>query len=480
MSTGRPRAGRDWRLVPAAALTWGVCGWGVGLGGSWVWVMVLVLLTAATLLVHRLRRLHGRSHPGRPHPGRSRPRHRRVQARSLGATAALTVLVAAAVLATAVPRLEWRAEQVSRVDGTSAEVQLRLTGDPVPLAERPGVRIEAVLLTAGRSLPVASLPVLVLASEEWARERTGGLVTVTARLAATEPGQERALLVIPAGPGTHEPPQGWRATVAALRTGLVSASEELPPASRGLVPGIAIGDDRVVPPALREAMRTTSLTHLTAVSGAHVALVLGLVLALGWWLPPPARSVVGAFVLIAFVALVHPDGSVLRSAVMGAVLLLGLALRRPRAALPALAAAVIALLAADPWLARSYGFALSVLATGGLLVGSGPIASWLARWLPEPLSMALAVPAAAQIACTPVLLLLDPAIPLYAVPANLMAAPAVAPATVLGLAAALVGPLSPGAAEVLVQPASWCTAWIAAVAHRWAALPGAALPWPAV
>ncbi len=462
---------RDWRLVPGACLVWAGCGVGVGLPGTVVWLVVLSLLVAALGLLRRLSRDLHRRHDRRHFRGR----HRLVPVRSVQATAVLSVLLAAAVLATVAPRVEQRAEQVRALDGVTETIRLRLAGDPVELTEGPGVRIEATLLRVGAH-PGTALPVLVLADDRWSEAATGAMVRVNARLSATDPGDSRAMLVMPEGSGSRDPPRGWRAVVADLRAGLVSASAPLPPASRGLVPGIAVGDDRAMPPALEEAMRRTSLTHLTAVSGAHVALVLGLVLTLLWWSPRNLQAVVGGLVLVAFVALVHPDGSVLRSAVMGGVLLLGLWLRRPRAALPALASAVVLLLGVDPWMARSYGFALSVLATGGLLVGSRPLAAWLGRWLPAPLAMGLAVPVGAQIACTPVLLLLEPAIPLYAVPANLMAAPVVAPATILGLAAALLGPVAPGAADLLVHAASWCTAWIAAVALGWAGLPGASVP----
>ncbi|NRQ40559.1 MBL fold metallo-hydrolase [Nonomuraea sp. NN258] len=96
------------------------------------------------------------------------------------------------------------------------------------------------------------------------------------------------------------------------------------------------------------------------------------------------------------------------------------------------------------------------------------------RWMAE----AVAVPAAAQVAVTPVLVLMDGQLSAVAVPANLLVAPAVAPATLLGFAAALVAPLWPEAAAALVIPAGYAVGWIIAVA-RWAVdLPLASVPWP--
>src|SRR5699024_4480586 len=241
------------------------------------------------------------------------------------------------------------------------------------------------------------------------------------------------------------PPSGWRAAVAGIRSGLAQLAAPLSPAARGLVPGIALGDTRMLPARLKTDPRTTSLTPLSAISGAHVALGLAVVL---------------------------------RAGVMGAVMLLGIALRRPRTGLPALCCAVVVLIAADPWIARSYGFALSVLATSGLLL----VAPWLvARTtavLPRALAIALIVPLAAQLACLPVLVLLQPQLPVYGVAANILAAPVVAPATILGVLAALLAPHWPAVAVVLLRPAAWCAEWVATVATTLAGLPGAAVAWP--
>jgi len=139
---------------------------------------------------------------------------------------------------------------------------------------------------------------------------------------------------------------------------------------------------------------------------------------------------------------------------------------------------VVVLLMIDPWLSHSYGFALSVLATAGLLLLARPLAEVMARWLPRGLALVLAVPLAAQLACQPVLLMLNPSLPLYGVAANLLAEPAAAPVTVLGLIACIAAPVFPPLATV-VSAIAWLPAsWIAAVATFFAGLPGARAPWP--
>jgi competence protein ComEC len=243
---------------------------------------------------------------------------------------------------------------------------------------------------------------------------------------------------------------------------------------------LAIGDTSLVSTTLDDAMKTSSLSHLTAVSGANCAIVVGLALALGagLGLPRLLRIVAAAVVLAGFVVLVTPEPSVIRAAVMAAIALVALARGRPARGMPVLCVAVIVLLTADPWLSRSYGFALSVLATAGLLLLARPIAGLIERVLPPRLALVLAVPIAAQLACQPVLLMLNPSLPLYGVAANLLAEPAAAPVTVLGLIACVAAPVCPPLATAVAWIAWLPASWIAAVATFFAGLPGARAPWP--
>ena len=182
--------------------------------------------------------------------------------------------------------------------------------------------------------------------------------------------------------------------------------------------------------------------------------------------------------MTAFVVLVTPSPSVVRAAVMAAIVLLTLASGRAPRGLPALALATIVMLVADPWLSRSYGLALSVLATSGLLLLARPLHAGLARWMPGRLALVISVPLAAQLACQPVLVLLSPSISTYSVVANLLAEPAAPVATVVGLASCLLGALAPPLAPV----GAWLTwvpaSWIAGVATFFAHAPGSSIPSP--
>ena len=340
----------------------------------------------------------------------------------------------------------------------------------------------AVDRITGRGLTgSAAAQVLVLAGPAWADVAFGARLEATGRLERAVRGDAvLAVLAARGAPRVVQLPGAADRSVRDVRVALRLATDSLAADPRGLVPGIAVGDTSRMPADLTAAMKVAGLTHITAVSGAHFAIIGAAVLAftglLG--LPRRLRIVVVATAMGGFVLLVHAEPSVLRAALMGALGIAGMLLGRPARALAALGAAVVVLLLADPWLARSFGFALSVLATAGIVLLTAPIAHGPGRRLPREVAHAIAVPLAAQLVCAPVIVLLSPTLATYAVPANLAAAPALVPATVAGALAALVAPWWATGGVVLAQVAGWAAWWIAEVARHTAALPGAQLPWP--
>ncbi len=234
-----------------------------------------------------------------------------------------------------------------------------------------------------------------------------------------------------------------------------------------------------MPEELTEDFRTSGLTHLLAVSGTNLTLVVGSLLLLARWSGVRARGlvVVGALGVLGFVLLARPEPSVLRAAAMGSVALLGMGHHGRRRGPRALGAAVLLLLLVDPWLAVSPGFALSALATAGIIWLAPGWRDRLRRWLPRWVAEAIAVPLAAQLACTPLVAAISGQVSLVAVVANLLAAPAVGPATVLGLAGGVVGLVSGTLGRWVAAPAAWCASWIIAVAVKGAELPVAAFAW---
>jgi competence protein ComEC len=404
---------------------------------------------------------------------------------------AIAVGVAAAGASTGVHLAALTSGPVADLTGRRSVVdaQLRLVRDPVSVQSRSRRRlvvadatVTAVRRASSGQWLTDHAPVVVFGIDPgWLGLLPGQRVSVTGRIAAPRPGDAvSAVLVVAGAPKTIGRPPLWQRLAGRVRERLRDACVGLPDDERGLVPGLVLGDVAGMPSTLTSSFRVTGLAHLTAVSGANVAIVLGAVLSAVRWsgLGRRSRSVAAAAALLGFVVLARPSPSVLRAAVMGAVVLLaGMTGRRSRA-LPALAAAVLSLIVVDPFLARSPGFAMSVLATGAIVTIAPAWTARLSEHLPRPVAAALAVPAAAQLACTPVIVATFGQLTPYAVPANLLAAPAVAPATLAGIAAAIAGVVVPPLAQLLAWLAGLPAAWLVLVARTGASLPGAGLGWP--
>ncbi|WP_426507532.1 ComEC/Rec2 family competence protein [Dactylosporangium sp. McL0621] len=400
--------------------------------------------------------------------------------------AAVAAGVACGAAATAARVGERDAEPLRGLAARHATVRvgLEITDDP-RLGRRSTVVVPARLdwvAVDDRRIAI-SARVLVLARDRgWLGLLPGQHAVAPARLSPPDGGDLRAaLLSVDSGPQLVGAAPWVQRGAGVLRAGLQRACRGLPAEPGGLLPGLVVGDTSRLDPALADDFKTTGLTHLTAVSGANLAIVVGLVLALVRWCRagPRVAALVCVLALAGFVVLVRPSPSVLRAAAMGGLALVALALGRPRAAVPALAAGVLGLVVFDPELAVDAGFALSVLATGGLVLIAPRWTEALRRrgW-PRVAAEALAVPAAAQAACAPVIAAISASVSLTAIPANLLAAPAVAPATIAGILAAVLSPVLPSVAAFAAWVASWPARWLVAVAHRGAGVPDGLLPWP--
>ncbi|GLK17569.1 competence protein ComEC [Herbiconiux flava] len=346
------------------------------------------------------------------------------------------------------------------------------------------MRFDAELrsFTAGGRSTAARAPALVFATVGEAAALTiGSSIRVEGSLTPQPRGESHDYLLFGRSPPVvTAPPPPTLAWAVTVRTAFRTATAALPGDGAQLLTGLAIGDDSRVTDDLVDDMTVSGLTHLTAVSGANCAIVVTAVMLIGGavGLGRRLRIAVSIGGLALFVVLVTPEPSVLRAATMAVIVLAALAAGRPAAGIPPLALSVVVLLALDPTLGRSTGFALSVLATGGLLVLTRPLAAAAARLMPRPLALALAVPVAAQLACQPVLFLLAPQVTPYTLPANLLAEPAAALVSVLGLIVCLVAVVAPGLASLLAWLPWLPSAWIAAVARFFAHAPLAAVPIP--
>lgn len=266
-----------------------------------------------------------------------------------------------------------------------------------------------------------------------------------------------------------------------IKDGFAHRLQHVPAAARALLPGMLYGDRSLQDEALSDAMKAGGLSHLTAVSGSNCAIIGALVLlvlrALG------ANRVVALLglgvALLLFTLLVGPEPSVLRAAVMGAIAALSLHWGRGRASLGILCLSATVLLILTPSLAGEPAFALSVLATVGIIVFAPLLTGYLGRAFPRLLAEPIAICAAAQLTCLPVVIALSERFSLYSIPLNLVVTPLVPVITVLGMLCVLLVLAVPGLVSVLVWiPAlpAWGIGELALWAAGW---PGASRPWPA-
>ncbi|MEE1753445.1 ComEC/Rec2 family competence protein [Streptomyces sp. SP18CS02] len=518
----------DLRLVGPALAAWGAAALALGAPAPWTAAAVaLGALTAAVLLraamgsgaPRVLRRPRDRDHRGGDRRGvgdgdhlPSSARPRLITRRGNLTAAAAVVLCAAAGAASAgfhgadlrrgpLPGL---AREYARVT-----VELTVTSDPRPVRPRvlgnrvaPGFLVVNAdvtrVTTADRAVTRVRTPVLVIvpAGEAWQRLLPSTRLRLDGRLAPPQRTGDPFAAVLRAGAGPPRltgPPTALQRLAGGLRAGLRAATDGLAPDARALLPGLVVGDTSRIPSDLHDAFEATDLSHLLAVSGSNLTIVLllligspgtaskaergGLAPRLG--IPLRATALVGGALTLAFVLVCRPDPSVLRAAACGLITLLAIGTGRRRSLIPALAGAVLLLVLYDPWLARSYGFLLSVLATGALLTIAPRWGVALRRrGVPSRLAEALAATAAAQAVCAPVVAVFAARVSLVAVPCNLVAELAVAPATVLGFTALATAPVALPVARLLAECAGWPAGWIASVARAGAALPGAETVWP--
>ncbi|MGW3010814.1 ComEC/Rec2 family competence protein [Streptomyces sp. NPDC001219] len=540
----------DLRLVAPALGAWAAAAIGLGVSGGGVAAAcgVAVVLAAVALRAAAVRRRAEREPGEGRHPGAgpraggegaepSRRRDSRLRsAGGLVALAAVLLCAAAGAASAALHASDLRrgplpalAKQYAR-----ATVELEVTGDP--RLTRPKVRgsqrtppvlvftVDAVRVTApDGEVTAVRTPALVVVQQpgggggagsghDGADRRAdagGGIasawrgllpstrIRVAARAAPPLSSGDQVAAVLrvtgDAPPVKVREPDALQRLAGSLRAGLREVTGGLRPDARALLPGLVVGDTSRVPPDLDDAFRATDLTHLLAVSGSNLTIVLALLVgpphlasrAERRGLAPRLRlslrgtAVIGGALALGFVVVCRPDPSVLRAAACGLITLLAIGTGRRRSLLPALAAAVLLLVLYDPWLARSYGFLLSVLATGALLLLAPRWSAALQRRrVPPRLAEVIAAAAAAQAVCAPVVAVLAARVGLVAVPCNLLAELAVAPATVLGFAALAAAPLVPPVAQAVAWCAGWPAEWIAGVARTGAALPGAEFAWP--
>ena len=394
--------------------------------------------------------------------------------------AALAVSVAAAACFPRVQNLHgepWRRWIDNR---TLVVVRLQIRAPPTTIAGRDlwstsslrtrvtGVALEAT--EAGRSYSLRSPVVVSIAGA--APLHTGQTIRLTARVREARPGFAASLVATqPPTLLSDDPAAGDK-----VRDRLSRALAAEPADRRALVSGMALGDDADMAQGTSQLMKDAGLSHLTAVSGANMAIVAGaFALALrAFGASARIVGIVGGVAICGYVLVVGPEPSVLRAGVMAAVALVAAILGVGSAA-ASLSTSVLVLLSLDPVLALSRGFALSCAATLGLIVVAGPghlVARAFAARLPlftRPIVIGVvglvSATTAAQVATTPLLVAFGLGVSTVSLAANVVAAPFVPIVTIFGLGIAAVAMVSVAAAAVIAPAAAIPAAAILHVAQ---------------
>ena len=334
---------------------------------------------------------------------------------------------------------------------------------------------------AGERWTSTSTAIIFGQGDEWGTVTPGERLRVSGRLGQDAIGSAPSPTIAARSPPEVVGAAPWWARWAhTIRNALSDNASRLDGDAAGLLPGLVVGDTSGISDQLNADAKVTGIAHLLAVLGSHFAVLCGITVVLLRRIGPRYAAVGGTVTLVGLVVLVGPQPSVLRAAVMGGIALLALLTGRTRSCVPALATAVILLLFVDPQLAVSAGFALSVLATGGLILLAPAWSTALQRrGVPRGWADLLVVPIAAQVVTMPIIVGISGSVSVVGVLANLIVAPVVAPALIVGVLCALTGPWWPGAAAVSAQACAPMLGWIAGVAHALARWPAATVPWPA-
>jgi competence protein ComEC len=348
--------------------------------------------------------------------------------------------------------------EVERVDDArrSGRLQVTVYGEPPALGEGQTVRAEVGLHRAwGFRNP---------GGFDYAGhlERNGIVVVGTARA-------ERLTVLDDPGPP-------WNVRVR--RAAREAIERALPPASAALLAGLLLGDRTALPAAIDAGFRRAGVYHVLAVSGFNVAILAGATFALLSLVrfPRRAAAAVALVVVGGFAAVVGPQPSVLRAAIMATLVLGALLIERDASVLNSLALAALVILALRPGDLHDPGFQLSFAATAGIVVAPLP------RGV---VAGAIAVSLAAELAVLPITLVHFNQMSVVGPLANLGAVPLAGMATIVGLAGVAASWVAGAAGDVLLN-ATWPVLIVlralvaAAAAPGWALVHLPAPTWPAV
>ena len=501
----REQGSGDWRLLPAT-----LCGWAASLATHAVFdycveqegrlgVLPLVLVLTVPLLA-----LLGLPFMRSPILRLPVGMRRAVAAWHFSIIVCVVAAMACASSALTYDVLQWRdAASYAARKGESDVVALIRTTSPAVNSNRRtnDCQIDATIstITASRVTQPSMMRVRVYADRpDCGTLKQGGEYRMRGTLAISRYGAMPLWLTDIASVECIRASNPALRVIDMMQQAFFEQTSRLSDQGKVLVPGLTLGilgQDYIPPDSgngktgtgidstyanlLENAFQRSGILHLMAVSGGHLAVVATIVRAACSFLLLPRRvtAIVIGMSYIMLAMCVFPSDSVSRALLMGLAGAGFLLLGRRTQALAALNWTTLGMLMANPHMSRSFGFALSCAAVLGIVLFANPLSAWLTPIMPSFIAQTMAMTVAAQLFTLPIQVLIEPELPVYSIPANLVVAPFVGFSTLAGLASLAISWILPNMGFMLANLASWGTAVMELMALNLGSGEHATIPW---
>lgn len=501
----REQGSGDWRLLPAT-----LCGWAASLATHAVFdycveqegrlgVLPLVLVLTVPLLA-----LLGLPFMRSPILRLPVGMRRAVAAWHFSIIVCVVAAMACASSALTYDVLQWRdAASYAARKGESDVVALIRTTSPAVNSNRRtnDCQIDATIstITASRVTQPSMMRVRVYADRpDCGTLKQGGEYRMRGTLAISQYGAMPLWLTDIASVECIRAPNPALRVIDMMQQAFFEQTSRLSDQGKVLVPGLTLGIlgqdyipsdsgngktgtgiDSTYANLLENAFQRSGILHLMAVSGGHLAVVATIVRAACSFLLLPRRvtaiAIGMSYIILAMC--VFPSDSVSRALLMGLAGAGFLFLGRRTQALAALNWITLGMLMANPHMSRSFGFALSCAAVLGIVLFANPLSAWLMPIMPSFIAQTMAMTIAAQLFTLPIQVLIEPELPIYSIPANLVVAPFVGFSTLAGLASLAISWILPNMGFMLANLASWGTAVMELMALNLGSGKHATIPW---
>lgn len=492
----RERGSHDWRLLPVA-----LCGWAASLSAHAgfdycmthdgmlgllpiIGICIVPATVASGLPLLRL-------------PDSFR---RRLAISYSSVTVCAIAAVVCSSCALAYDLLQWRdpAFRTAADGGANITIVMRTTTPTVSSDRRSSdcradARIMSITVNGIRQDSSARVRVYV-DRPECSRLRQGGTYETAGAISEAQYGAMPLWLTDVAAVERIRSPNLPLRVIDAMQQAFFAQTSQLPDQGKILVPGLTLGIlgqdyvpvegdgadlDSTYAAQIEDAFRRSGIVHLMAVSGGHLAVVAALVRnACSFFLA--SRRITAVLVALAYVMLsacVFPSDSVSRALLMGLSGAACLFLGRRGQAMSSLSWTILAMLIACPQMSQSFGFALSCTAVLGIVLFAGTLDAWMKPIMPRFIAEAMSMTISAQVFTLPVQVLIEPELPTFSIPANLVVSPFVGFSTLTGLASLMVSWLVPWLGLQLARVASWGTAVMEITALHLGSGSQATIPW---